>query len=201
MLDLWEALSVELGSAFIRQFGSSKESTFEHWLQELWGFSSEDIFKGLERFKQAGKTYISLNVFRAHCQARGAARGLPDLNQAYRLVMARAWEDLHPAFQHIAQERVTVKEEFLRAGKKFKVQKLKYDFAAMRAMKEFDSLRAFRPYFDEVNDRVASGESFERIESLEHDPKTPRSEESIKRSIQAGRSTLSDLLSGLKARS
>lgn len=198
MLDLWEALSVELGSAFTRQFGSPKEAVFEHWLNELWDFSREDIAHGLRSFKDKGSTFISLNVFRNHCKPSGAALGLPALDQALRLVTIRAWEDLHPAFQKIAQERVVVVEEF--NGAKRKVEKLRFNLSQLKYEKDSRSARdLFKPFYEEVVRRVREGEEFERIKMISSETSTP-SGTITNNSRKKGRAVLSELLGEMRGR-
>lgn len=68
MTSLWGSLSIELGSAFYRQFGDAGEAIFNHWTKDLSHFTEQELFSGLHKFKNSGSTYMSLNVFRNHCK-------------------------------------------------------------------------------------------------------------------------------------
>ena len=200
MLDLWEALSVELGSAFARQFGSPQEQTFEHWLQELWKFSKEDLFKGFESFKNSGSTYISLNVLRSHCKAVGVSEGVPTIEQALTLVINRAWESLHPAFQIVAQQTYEIVETRRnRFGDLVESisKRPKYDLARLRGLDHQTALREIRPFYQEVVNRISTGETFERIVAIEESNETPSG---TKKQFgkDRGRKALSDLLSEMR---
>jgi hypothetical protein len=170
MLDLWDALGKELGSAFIRQFGSPSSEAFEHWLVELWEFTPEQLFAGFEKFKKSGSTYISLNVFRKHCQPSPAELGIDGFDEAYRKTIAKKWSELHPAFPVLCASVV-------------------YDLRNQTAQ---ESRRRFKEIYDNVIQRVSGGEVFEwtpntvRIEKFQKKTLTERDK-------QAGRRVLDEL--------
>lgn len=67
-MKLWGLLTIELGSAFCRQYGDAGGVVFHIWTKELCCFTEPEIVAGLLKFKNAGSTYMSLNVFRNHCK-------------------------------------------------------------------------------------------------------------------------------------
>ena len=68
MVNLWGLLTIELGSAFCRQYGNAGGPVFHIWTKELLCFTESDLVAGLQKFKNSGSTYMSLNVFRNHCK-------------------------------------------------------------------------------------------------------------------------------------
>jgi len=68
MSKLWGLLTIELGSAFCRQYGNAGDPVYEIWSKELDQFTEKELVAGLEKFKNSGSTYMSLNIFRNHCK-------------------------------------------------------------------------------------------------------------------------------------
>lgn len=68
MASLWQLLTIELGSAFCKQYGDAGDETFFYWCKDLEEFSEQDLVRGLEKFKRSGERYMSLNIFRTHCR-------------------------------------------------------------------------------------------------------------------------------------
>ena len=118
---------------------------------------------------------MSLNIFRNHCKPKAQDLGLMSFEQAHPLIIKRQWSSLHPAFQHVARG---------------------YDLYNISRMSSENSTKALRPLFAEVVDRLARGESFERVESVSHNPSgvTHIGEADRKK----GREVLSELLKELK---
>jgi hypothetical protein len=85
MTNLWGLLSGELGSAFYKQFGQAGGAVFNHWTQELYEFTEQEIFAGLNKFKNSGSTYMSLNVFRNHCKVEADVSVMSDERAAKTL--------------------------------------------------------------------------------------------------------------------
>lgn len=175
MLDLWDAMGKELGSAFIRQFGSPNSEAFEHWLVELWDFTPEQLFAGFDKFKKSGSTYISLNVFRKHCQPSPAELGIDGFDEAYRKVITGRWTELHPAFPVICASAV-------------------YDLRRQTAQ---ESRRRFKEIYESVIQRVSGGEVFEWTHSTARIEKFKR-KELTERDKQVGRKVLDDLKKVIK---
>lgn len=67
-MKLWGLLTIELGSAFCRQYGNAGGAVFHIWTKELCCFTEQELVAGLEKFKCSGSTYMSLNIFRNHCK-------------------------------------------------------------------------------------------------------------------------------------
>lgn len=148
---------------------------FKRWCSELSEFSEQQLFDGLQKFKQSGSTYMSLNIFRNHCKPKAQDLGLMSFEQAHPLICKREWEKLHPAFQHVARQ---------------------YDLYNISRMSSENSAKALLPLFADVVDRLARGESFERLEGVSHNPSgvTHIGEADRKK----GREVLSALLKDLK---
>jgi len=70
METLWGLLTIELGSAFCRQYGNAGEPVFEIWSKDLEQFSEKELVQGLDSFKNSGSSYMSLNIFRGQCKKR-----------------------------------------------------------------------------------------------------------------------------------
>lgn len=149
MTKLWQLLTEELGSAFKNQYGLANGYVFNRWAHELSEFSEQQLFDGLQKFKNSGSTYMSLNIFRNHCKPKACDLGIPSFEQCLPLLCKREWEKLHPAFQHVARS---------------------YDMYSIRLMSSEKSAKALRPLFSEVVDRLARGETFERLEAIESNP-------------------------------
>jgi len=79
MTNLWQLLTIELGSAFRNHYGDAGDETFFFWCKDLEAFSEEELVRGLEKFKKSGKTYMSLNIFRTHCMEAKLALPKPIL--------------------------------------------------------------------------------------------------------------------------
>jgi hypothetical protein len=173
MLDLWEVLSKELGSAFVKQYGKPLGASFDHWTNELLEFSAEELYAGFERFKKSGSTYMSLNVFRNHCRPTAEDLGVDELDDALLRVCAGQWERLHPCFYAVC------------AKHRFKLRTQSY----AEARREFVDLYRL------VLKRVSRGEQFEPQKALEQAPKLrkPTAE-----AIRKGRKVLDELLGDLK---
>lgn len=175
MTKVWQCLSDELGSAFKSQYGQTGEPVFKRWCDELSEFNEQQLFDGLQKFKQSGSTYMSLNIFRNHCKPKAQDLGLISFEQAHPLIIKRQWASLHPAFQHVARG---------------------YDLYNISRMSSENSAKALRPLFAEVVDRLARGETFERLEAIESNPSgvTHVGEADRKK----GREVLSALLTDLR---
>lgn len=65
---LWGLLTIELGSAFCRQYGNAGDPVYKIWSKELDQFTEKELVAGLEKFKNSGSTYMSLNILRNHCK-------------------------------------------------------------------------------------------------------------------------------------
>lgn len=176
MTKLWQCLSDELGSAFKNQYGLANGVVFNRWCEELSEFSEQQLFDGLQKFKQSGSTYMSLNIFRNHCKPKPKDLGIMSFDQAHPLICARQWEKLHPAFQHVARS---------------------YDLYSIRLMSSEKSARALQPLYSEVVDRLARGEHFERLEAIESNPSGVT--HVTKKDREKGREVLSVLLKELRA--
>ena len=175
MTKVWQCLSDELGSAFKSQYGQTGEPVFKRWCDELSEFSEQQLFDGLQKFKNSGSTYMSLNIFRNHCKPKAQDLGLMTFEQAHPLIIRREWENLHPAFQHLARG---------------------YDLYEIKRMTHENSSKALRGLYSEVISALARGETFERLEAIESNPSgvTHVTDKDIKK----GREVLSDLLTDLR---
>lgn len=143
MINLWGFLTVELGSAFCRQYGDIGGKLFLDWSKDLSCFTEQQLVNGLQRFKRSGSTYMSLNIFRKHCQPDPSDFGICAMEAAYDCVMRKKWERIHPAFQHVCASMVyNLAQAENKHGKQYK---------------------QFKPVYDDIVKRVASGEEFERI--------------------------------------
>lgn len=171
MTKLWQLLTFELGSAFKRQFGKAGELVFHRWADELQTFSEPELVRGLERFKNSGSTYMSLNVFRNHCKLDNQDLGIESFDVALLGVCRRDWENLHPAFQHIAR---------------------KFDLFNLRLASSDKARNMFKPLYAEVVKRVADGEEFERVEAISSSAN--QKPELTDKDREAGRKALKALL-------
>lgn len=146
---LWSLLTNELGQGFRSQFGDEGGESFRYWTQQLSQFTEQQIFKGVERWVYSNERFINVKILRSLCQPKAEDYGLPSIEHAHPLICQRQWEKLHPAFQHVARS---------------------YDLFSIRQMSSESSLRAIKPLYAEVVERVARGEEFERIQTINHNP-------------------------------
>lgn len=133
------------------------------------------------RKAEAGERYLpSGATFAGWCRGSAKDLNLADLDTAHRLVNKRAWEQLHPAFQCIAAETYTMDEVMtpeyrdLATGRHVPAKvnknavKNRWQFGLWVQSQDNKYARAnFKTFYDEVVDRVRSGEKFERIEAIE----------------------------------
>lgn len=144
MQELWEALSIELGAAFQNQYGSAAGTTFQHWARELKEFSREEIQRGFANFKNSGKTYMSLNIFRNHCKPDPEALGLPSMDQAFMALIMAEWQSMPEAFRVL-------------------FAKHRYD---LRQLSDAEARKRFKPIYDDAVRRIAAGEEIKMRESV-----------------------------------
>ena len=116
---------------------------------------------------------MSLNVFRKHCsESKPKAAGI-GLDSALTAIIGRTWENIHPAFLCVIQERTGGEEIFpqrFRPGSKVPERKgevEKYNMSALRNMSEPDARKFVKRLYDEVTGRIEAGEQFEKVEMLE----------------------------------
>ena len=167
MTKLWQLLTDELGASFKNQFGLAGGHSFNHWARELSGFSESVLFSALEKFKASGSTFMSLNAFRAFCKPQASDLGITEFHAAMLLVIQRKWESLHPAFQHLAQG---------------------FDIYALQKANQEQAARLFKPLYQQVLERVAAGESFERVKAISNNtPKIGLPTEADKAAYQKAR--------------
>lgn len=170
MTKLWQELTDELGSAFRNQYGLAGEATFLKWAKELSGFTEAQLFKGFNNFKNSGSTYMSLNILRNHCQVKAEDLGLNSFESSYSLIQQRNWEELHPAFMHVANKTKEVEIVVSHGGgapdKKKIHHRLVFDLSVLAHGTEFESRRVAKEIYDEVAKRIGAGEQFERTKLL-----------------------------------
>lgn len=142
MTELWELLTLELGSAFKNQYGDTSGTTFRHWCKELAEFSREDLQRGFVNFKNSRKTYMSLNIFRNHCKRSASELGLPDIDTSFTAMIFGRWGQLPEAFQVVfAQHR--------------------YD---LRQLSDEAARKRFKSIYESTVDRIAKGEVIKKPE-------------------------------------
>jgi hypothetical protein len=142
MTELWESLTLELGSAFKNQYGDTSSSTFKHWCKELVEFTREDLQRGFIKFKNSGKTYMSLNIFRSHCKASASDLGLPDLEASFTAMIFGRWGQLPEAFQVVFADH-------------------RY---RLRQLSEEAARKQFKPIYENTVERIAKGEVIKKPE-------------------------------------
>lgn len=135
-------LTLELGSAFKNQYGDADDETFEHWCKELSDFSREDLQRGFIKFKQSGKTYMSLNIFRNHCKPSPEDLGLPDISTSFTAMIFGRWGQLPEAFQVVFGEH-------------------RY---SLRQLSEEAARKRFKDIYEDTVDRIAKGEVIKKPE-------------------------------------
>ena len=149
-MKLWTMLTAELGSAFRSQYGAPEGEVFNYWSRELSEFSESQLVSGFEKFKNAGSTYMSLNVFRNHCKPKPEDLGLPSLQESYQDLILGRWSKMPTPF------RVAFADHRYR----------------LRQMSESEAFKKFTELYKNTVQRIASGEVFEikkRVE-IEHNP-------------------------------
>lgn len=112
-------------------------------------------------------------MFGGWCKPSAEDYGIESFDSAYPKIIARAWERLHPAFQHLAQETIetrVITKQFKGKGipattRKTKV--LKYDFFAIRSAGAQAAKRMVKDYYNDVVKKVSGGEVFAPIEAVE----------------------------------
>lgn len=176
MQELWEALSIELGAAFKNQYGDASGSVFEYWERELRDFSRDDIQRGFVKFKNSDSTFISLKIFRKLCKVSGEDLGIEEINKAMLKTIRGQWDELHPAFQAVARD---------------------YNLYQMRRVSADESMKMFKPLYDEVIKRIASGEEFQPVKMISKEAPKPVVG---KLDPEKGKETLERLLKGLGSR-
>ena len=77
-MKLWGLLTIELGSAFCRQYGNAGGPVFHIWTKELCNFTEPELVAGLQKFKNGSSTYMSLNIFRNHCKKEPVNNSVSD---------------------------------------------------------------------------------------------------------------------------
>jgi hypothetical protein len=150
MTKLWQELTDELGSAFKNQYGMAGGTAFIKWSKELKEFDETQLVKGFEKFKNAGSTYMSLNIFRNHCKHKPEDLGLPDLETAYQQMIHGQWSRMPDAFRIVFGEHRYV----------------------ISRMPEDQARKKFTELYKNTVQRIANGEVFEikkRVE-IEHNP-------------------------------
>lgn len=144
MTKLWQLLTSELGSAFRNQYGNAGGSEFNHWAKELSEFTESQLVNGLENFKNSGKTYMSLNIFRNHCKPDAEALGLPNFEAAFRALIMAEWQNMPEAFRVLfAQHR--------------------YD---LRQRSDAEARKLFRPIYEDAIKRISQGEEIKLAERI-----------------------------------
>jgi hypothetical protein len=103
MVNLWGLMTIELGSAFCRQYGNAGSPVFNIWLRELNHFTKEELVAGLESFKKSGSTYMSLNIFRKHCQPKAKGAGVISDEKAQRVLLEQ--KKLHAGISEESKKR------------------------------------------------------------------------------------------------
>lgn len=138
--------------------------------------TQEQIDMGISRARQEaaeGREFMpSGAMFAGWCKPSSKDYGIEDFEIAYRKTLSRDWENLHPAFQHVAQTQ---------------------DMFSIRSKSEKESKKLFKVMYDEVVKRASSGENFKRLVSDEK--QTPSGTKPFGR--DKGNRALSELIKGL----
>lgn len=135
-MKLWALLTAELGTAFRTQFGEPEGKVFDFWRKELSEFSEAQLVDGFNKFKNSGKTYMSLNVFRNHCKKSHQDLGLPSAEQSFKAVILAEWAVLPEAFKVIfAPHRYS-----------------------LRQLSAIEAFKQFKPIYEDAVRRLADGE-------------------------------------------
>lgn len=144
MQELWEALTLELGSAFKNQYGDSNGESFAYWTKNLKEFTREQLHQGFVNFKKSGKTYMSLNIFRNHCIPDVDALGLPNFDLAYKALIMAEWGNMPESFRVLFSQH-------------------RYE---LRQLSDAESRKRFKPVYDDAVRRIAQGEQIKIQERL-----------------------------------
>lgn len=117
---------------------------------ELWDFTPEQLYRGFEKFKKSSSSFISLNIYRKHCQPEPAELGITGIEQAYELCMNKHWRNLHPAFHCVVSRQLP----------------------SLKDMGEFQARQRFKEIYQDIVKRVSSGEQFgfSEVKAIELDP-------------------------------
>lgn len=145
MEELWEALTLELGSAFKNQYGDSSSESFGYWTKSLKEFTREQLQQGFLKFKDSGKTYMSLNILRNHCQPDHIDLGLPSFDASFKAVIMAEWQNMPESFRVLfAQHR--------------------YE---LRQLTDSEARKRFKPIYDDALRRIAQGEQIKMQEHVQ----------------------------------
>lgn len=131
-------LTVELGSAFCRQYGDIGGPVYRQWANDLKCFSEKQLVEGLRRFKESGSTYMSLNIFRNHCKPSANDLGLPGFDESFRALIMAEWHKMPESFRVLfTQHRFN-----------------------LRQLSDTEARNRFKPIYDDAVRRIAAGEEF-----------------------------------------
>ena len=142
MTKLWQLLTDELGSAFRNQYGDAGGTAFNHWSKELAAFSESQLVAGLNKFKKAGSTYMSLNIFRNLCTPKAEDFGLPSFDEAFSAVIFAKWADVPEAMQVLFSQH-------------------RYD---LKQLSDTEARKRFKPIYEDAIKRILAGEEIKKQE-------------------------------------
>ena len=144
--------------------------------------SQEMIDRGMMRARHesaGGHAFLpSGALFSAWCKPGAKELGIDDFDVAMEKILARAWSELHVAFEVVAYSTekvdVVVRKDPGKAGITKKQRMSRYDLGKLKSSKDRETKAFVKKLYDEVVKRVLSGEPFEkpvpRIEDLSYTP-------------------------------
>lgn len=111
--------------------------------------TEEQLERGIVRARHEaskGREFMPSGAqFAGWCQPAPEELGIGTFEQTFLAAIKCQWEKTHPAFQHVARS---------------------FDMYTMRRLSDREARREFRPLFDQVIQRVSSGEQFTRITAI-----------------------------------
>ncbi len=170
MAMLWDVFTHQLGAKFSNQYGPAGGVAFLSWAKTLKSIDAATLREAFRAFLQSDEKFFDLHTYRHFIvEVKSKNMGLPDLDGAWSLVQKKRFDELHPAFHRIVAPRM-------------------FDLKFASTEK---SEKLFKKLYNEVVQRVLSGEVFVRPVELPAPPKKEFGKDQ-------GRATIRDLIKEMK---